>query len=454
MIVSRFLFTDAKQKLSTSKQTENLPLMNYQESLDYLYSLARLGIKLGLENTARLLDYFGNPQLKTPTVHIAGTNGKGSTAAFVESILRASGYRVGLYTSPHILDFRERIQIDRQLIAPEAMIHWIATVKQASEKLKISPTFFEFSTLIAFLYFDRQDTDWNVVEVGMGGRLDSTNLCQGRVCIITPISRDHESSLGTELSQIAQEKAAIIKHPCTVVCGSQEKEVIQVIQDQSRSHKASLLQLGQDFQVDIQSHCLQSQVFDFKGPKIWYKGLEITLAGRHQSVNAGLAVAACTALADPLVTEQTIRQGLKSTGWPGRMEMRGTNPSLILDCAHNLDSFKKLTASLFELFPHKRKIWVIGIMKDKPLTEITALISEYADYIVATQPKNDRSTPPEQIRNAFKSFTKPIDLVDEIPLALDRAYQVADPDDLIVITGSLFTVAEAKQVIDNQTYDS
>lgn len=428
--------------------------MNYQESLDYLYSLTRLGIKLGLENTMRLLDYFGNPQLKTPTIHIAGTNGKGSTAAFVESILRASGYRVGLYTSPHILDFRERIQVNRQLIAPEEITRWVATLKQASEKLKLSPTFFEFSTLMAFLHFDRQETGWNVVEVGMGGRLDSTNLCQGNVCILTPISRDHESSLGTRLSQIAREKAAIIKHPCTVISGSQEKEVIQVIQDQCRDHKASLLQLGEDFQVDIQSHSLERQVFDFNGPEIWYKGLEIALAGRHQSVNAGLAVAACTALADPLVTEQTIRQGLKSADWSGRMEICGTNPSLVLDGAHNLDSFKKLTAFLSEFYPHKRKIWVLGIMKDKPLAEITSLISDYADYIVATQPKSDRSTPPEQIRKTFTNFTKPIDLADEIPLALDRAYQVAGPNDLIVVTGSLFTVAEAKQVIDNQTYNS
>ena len=288
----------------------------------------------------------------------------------------------------------------------------------------------------------------------MGGRLDSTNLCQGQVCIITSISLDHESSLGTNLSQITQEKAAIIKHPCTVICGPQEKEVTQVIQDQSRSHKASLLQLGKDFQVDIQSHSQQGQVFDFNGPEIWYKGLEITLAGRHQSVNAGLAVAACTALADRSITEPTIRLGLKSAGWSGRMEMCGTNPSLILDGAHNLDSFKKLTALLSEFFSHKRKIWVLGIMKDKPLAEITELISNYADYIVVTQPKSDRSAPPEQIRKLFSSFTNPIDLVDEIPLALDRAYQVADPDDLIVVTGSLFTVAEAKQVIDNQTYNS
>ena len=424
--------------------------MNYQESLDYLYSLARLGIKLGLENTAQLLDYFGNPQLKTPTIHIAGTNGKGSTSAFVESILRASGYRVGLYTSPHILDFRERIQINRQVIAKEELVHWISTLKKASEDLNLSPTFFEFGTVMALLHFERQETDWNVVEVGMGGRLDSTNLCQGRICIITSISRDHESSLGTQLSQIAGEKAAIIKHPCTVVSGPQDKEVFQVIRDRSQNYKASILQLGQDFQVDTQSHSLQGQVFDFNGPEIWYKGLEIELTGRHQSVNAGLAVAACTSLTDPSITEQTIRQGLRATHWPGRMEVHGTNPSLILDGAHNIDSFQKLTASLSELFPHEKKIWVFGIMNDKPLAEITELISDYADYIVVTQPDNDRSIPPEQVRKAFKNFTKPIDLVDKIPLALDRAYQVADPDDLIVVTGSLFTVAEAKQVFDNQ----
>ncbi len=428
--------------------------MNYQDSLDYLYSLARLGIKLGLENTTRLLNFFGNPQLKIPTVHIAGTNGKGSTAAFVESILRASGYRVGLYTSPHILDFRERIQVNRQLMEPDEAVHWIATIKKASEELKIAPTFFEFGTVMALLHFDRRQTDWNVVEVGMGGRLDSTNLCRGRVCIITPVSRDHESSLGNSLNKIAGEKAAIIKHPCTVVCGSEEQEVIQTVQDRCQSHHASLLQFGQDFQIKIQSHSLQGQVFDFNGPEIWYKGLEISLAGRHQSVNAGMAVAACTALADPSVTEQSIRKGLKSAGWPGRLEVCGKKPSLVLDGAHNPDSFKKLTAALSELFPHQRKIWVFGIMKDKPLAEISSIISDHADHMVLTQPKRDRSAPPEQVREAMDGFVQPVDLVDDVPSALDRAYQVAEPEDLIVVTGSLFTVAEAKQVIEKQIYNS
>jgi len=422
--------------------------MNYQESMDYLYSLARLGIKLGLENTTRLLDFFGNPQLKTPTIHIAGTNGKGSTATYVESILRASGYRVGLYTSPHLLEFTERIQINRQLMEPEEAIHWIATIKKASEELKISPTFFEFGTVMAFLQFDRQQTDWNVVEVGMGGRLDSTNLCQGQVCIITSISRDHESSLGNTLARIAGEKAAIIKHPCTVICGSQEQEVLQVVQDRCQAYQAPLLQFGKDFQVRIQSHSPQGQVFDFNGPEIWYKGLEISLLGRHQSVNAGMAVVACAALADPSITEQSIRNGLKSAGWPGRIEVCGTQPSLILDGAHNPDSFKKLTATLAELFPHQKKIWVFGIMKDKPLTEFSSIISDHVDHMILTRPNNERSLSPEQIRSELRDFEAPVEVIDDVPSAMDRAYQVARPEDLIVVAGSLFTVAEAKQVIE------
>jgi dihydrofolate synthase/folylpolyglutamate synthase len=425
--------------------------MNYQESIDYLYSLARLGIKLGLENTSQLLDYFDNPQLKTPTIHIAGTNGKGSVASFTESILRASGHQVGLYTSPHLLDFRERIQVNRLQMEPDELIHWVSVIKQASMKLNISPTFFEFTTVMAFLYFEKQKTGWNVVEVGMGGRLDSTNLCRGRACIITSISRDHESSLGTRLEQIAREKAAIIKHPCTVICGSEEPEVKRVIEDQCRTHKASLIQSGKDFKVHIQSQSPDGQVFDFNGPEIWYKGLEISLMGRHQLVNAGLAVSACTTLGDPSITEQSIREGLKSARWPGRMEICGRNPYLVMDCAHNLDSFKKLTTALSDLFPNKRKVWVLGIMKDKPLAEITTIIPDHADYIIVTRPNNERSAAPEQIRDALAEFTQPIEFIADISLALDRAYQVASPEDLILVTGSLFTVAEAKQVIENQT---
>ena len=178
---------------------------SYQEALNYLYSLTQSGIKLGLKNTARLLQHFGDPQLKIRTIHIAGTNGKGSTAAITESILRASGYKVGLYTSPHLLDFRERIQINRRMIEKQQTFDLITRIKSAVEKIKIPITFFEFGTVLAFLYFNEQNTDINIIEVGLGGRLDATNLSQAEISIITSISRDHTQYLGEDLKQIAFE---------------------------------------------------------------------------------------------------------------------------------------------------------------------------------------------------------------------------------------------------------
>lgn len=197
--------------------------MNYQQSLDYLYSLTRTGIKLGLDNTSNLLAYFDNPQLKIRTVHVAGTNGKGSTSAFMESILRKSGYRTGLYTSPHLLDFRERIQTDRRWISKKAFRDLVSRIKTAANELEIDPTFFEFGTTMAFLYFYEQKVDWSIIETGLGGRLDSTNLCHADIAIITSISIDHTQFLGDDLLKITTEKAGIIKTNSAVVTGIKDE---------------------------------------------------------------------------------------------------------------------------------------------------------------------------------------------------------------------------------------
>ena len=222
---------------------------NYQEALDYLYSLTKSGIKLGLNNTSRLLKHFDNPQLNIPTIHIAGTNGKGSTAAITESILRASGLKVGLYTSPHILDFRERIQIDRSMIEKQQITELIYRVKSAVEKLKTPVTFFEFGTVLAFLYFHEQNTDMNVIEVGLGGRLDATNLCKAEISIITSISRDHTQFLGEDLEQITFEKASIIKESGTVFADIGNDELFQIVNELALKNSAELYRLGVDFQV-------------------------------------------------------------------------------------------------------------------------------------------------------------------------------------------------------------
>ena len=427
--------------------------MDYEENLEYLFSLAGRGIKLGLENTSALLDHFENPHLKIPTVHIAGTNGKGSTAAFLESILRAAGYRVGLYTSPHLLDFRERMQIDRQCIAPEELVSLITRVRQAAEQLDIDVTYFEFSTVMAFLYFAEQGVDWNVIEVGLGGRLDSTNLCQAKVCIITSISRDHEDQLGSDLKQIAFEKASIIKHPTTVIAGVKDKGLLAVIHKQAEQNKAHLISIEQDFQVAVKSCSEDVLEFDFSSEGSSYGGLKTSLLGSHQAENASLAVAACRALPSPAhkIPENIIRRGLEEARWPGRMEVISRSPIVLLDCAHNPVGFRALALALKDHFPQKRCILVLGIMKDKQVSEITEIIPYFADYIIVTRPNQERSIDPSIVRDQLVRFAKPIEIIDEVPQALLAAQMLSGPEDLICITGSLFTVAEAKQSIEKKS---
>ena len=221
----------------------------YQEAINYLYSLTQSGIKLGLQNTARLLQHFGNPQLETRTIHIGGTNGKGSTAAITESIIRASGYKTGLYTSPHLLDFRERVQIDRKMIEKQQTVDLVKRIQSAVKQLNIPITFFEFGTILAFLYFKEQNTDINIIEVGLGGRLDATNLCHAEISIITSISRDHTQYLGEDLKQIAFEKASIIKESGTVFADIPDEELFEVVNNLSKKCSANLYRSGVDFQI-------------------------------------------------------------------------------------------------------------------------------------------------------------------------------------------------------------
>lgn len=426
---------------------------NYREALDYLYGLTHSGIKLGLKNTRRLLRHFGDPQLKVRTIHIAGTNGKGSTAAFTESILRAAGYRVGLYTSPHLLDFRERIQIDRELIPQEQLLELILRVKQTVEELEIPVTYFEFGTVLAFLYFAERKVDWNVIEVGLGGRLDATNLCQPEISIITSIAQDHAQYLGADLRQIAFEKASIIKESGTVFAHLSEEEVRGVVRQMADEKSAKLYRLGEHFSAQGASSQSEGQTMNFSRGQISLTGLTVPLIGDHQVNNAALAVAACLELGDRgfSISEATVGEGLSSTRWEGRLEVAGSNPLFILDCAHNPESVKCLTKAIRDRFAFERAILLAGIMQDKPIDEMLAEMGQFADEIILVKPRQERSEDPSLLKTRLQKFySKPITVIESIPGAVREVKLKAGPDDLICVTGSIFTVAEAKEYLANE----
>ncbi len=425
--------------------------MTYEEAIAYIYSLANRGIKLGLENTRRLLTHFNNPQLKIRTIHIAGTNGKGSTASFAASILKAAGYRIGLFTSPHLNDFRERLQINNELISKENLINLTLKIKEASSVLEIKPTYFEFSAILAFLHFYESQTDFNVIEVGMGGRLDATNLCQGEVCVITNISRDHESSLGSELTGIAFEKASIIKNFCTVITGFSQPSLLKVVNKQANLSQSPVYSLGKDFFSKVNFQNSEVLNFNFSGFNREYNKINSRLIGKFQANNASTAIAACLSLSkeENFISEECIQKGIFQTLWPGRLEIIRNNPKIFLDCAHNLKGCENLAKTLKELFPNQPGIVIFGSMKDKPHAEMIDFISDIADYYILTKPKNDRSVAPEDIKSILIRKDKPFEIIEEMQRAITTALRMCKKKSWICITGSIFTIAEARKILEN-----
>ena len=425
---------------------------SYQEALDYLYSLTQSGIKLGLKNTARLLQHFGDPQLKIRTIHIAGTNGKGSTAAITESILRASGYKVGLYTSPHLLDFRERIQTNRRMIEKQQTFDLITRIKSAVEKIKIPITFFEFGTVLAFLYFNEQNTDINIIEVGLGGRLDATNLCQAEISIITSISRDHTQYLGEDLKQIAFEKACIIKESGTVFAHIPDEELFDVVNNLAEKRSADLYRLGVDFRVAPEAGNEGKNIFSFKWGSLVLNNLTLALTGSYQRDNAGLALSACLKLKEHglNIEEKHLRMGLETVSWEGRLEKVFSHPTVVLDCAHNEESVRNMTLELRKNFKFSRCFIVLGLMQDKKIDEIIKILSPLGDHFFLVPVNPPRGEAPDKLAEKLKIYNKPSRVFENVSNALQAVKQIASQNDLICITGSIFLVAKAKECFNDE----
>lgn len=420
----------------------------YQNAVNALYSLQKFGIKFGLSKTENLLKAFGNPHKGQRYVHIAGTNGKGSVSAFIGSILKEAGLRVGFYSSPHLVRFTERFRINGEEMPQDAAAGLIDELRRVFAP-KAPPTFFEATTAMALVYFAREQTDLAIMEVGMGGRLDATNVISPLVCGITNISLEHQDFLGSRLVDIAGEKGGIIKPGVDVITAAAQPAVIKTLETIAQERHAPLWRVGKD----IRYRATPSGLY-YQGLGLRMRGLHLGLRGLMQARNAALALGIIERLGEKgiRVSEEHIRKGLECTGWTGRMQIMGTNPTILLDGAHNPGALRELVRSIKAGFKYRRLILVIGVMADKAIGEMMGIIVPIADYLICTRPVYYRAASPEVLTAAAAPLGKPGETVPRLTDALTRAREMAGPDDLIVVCGSLFTVGEALTYFDPETY--
>lgn len=425
--------------------------MTYPDALQYLYGLQRLGIKLGLDNIRRLLDALGNPERAFRAIHVGGTNGKGSTAALLTAILRTAGYHVGLYTSPHLLNFTERIQVNGEPIGPEAVAALTGEVKAAvdaafpaaPDDLPSHPTFFEVTTALAFLHFARSGVEWAVVEVGLGGRYDATNVLAPDLAVITNVTVEHQDLLGESLEAIAVEKAGIIKAGVPLVSAAAEP-ALDVLRRSCAEREASLLHVPAAYAWRREVALPDGQVFHLRGPGGERRDLRIRLLGRHQLVNAATAVAAADALQARGIAlpETAIREGLAAARWPGRLEVVGERPRVLVDGAHNPAACRAVRDFLEEEVPGRR-ILVFGVLKDKDWAGMMAILLPACSATFLCRPPSDRAADPALLLGTAWRLCPDVGVVSEPAAALAAARALARPGDTLLVAGSLFTAGAA-----------
>lgn len=426
---------------------------SYEAARERLYELQQFGIHLGLDTISSLLSELGNPQERIPVLHVAGTNGKGSVAAVTASILQAAGIRVGLYTSPHLLDFSERIQVQGRCIPENRVVALFNTI-QALPSFTVPPTFFEVATAMAFQYFAEERVDIAVLEVGLGGRFDATNVCRPIGTVITNISFDHEKHLGSSLEAIAFEKAGIVKRNVPLVMGPVNPSVAGVLEAQARQKQARTFKFGSEFRSLSRS----SGVFDFIGMYHEFANLHCALDGEHQTVNAACAVALLEACVMPRIriSEQAVRQGLEQVSWPGRLERLRRHPEILCDGAHNPAAADCLKIHLQARLSEEqgcRLILMVGMMQDKNLSAFLKALAPLADVVILTRIHSSKSATVRALKEALPGLDRPVYECDAPGAAFDLATGLASDNDLICVTGSLFLVGHVKSLTMGKTYE-
>lgn len=427
--------------------------LTYEEALEILAESTKFGINLGLERIGSLLNCFGNPQERLAVIHVGGTNGKGSTCAMLAAMLKQAGYRVGLYISPHLSSYRERIAINGELISGADFADLLSEMtpffRTVSAQTGENPTEFEVLTAMAMLYFYRQKVDICILEVGMGGSIDSTNIIkEPLLSIITNVSLDHMDYLGNTLEKIAEVKSGIIKAKRPVITASEEEPVLAVIQKKARELQAPLYQAGKVVACSLIRENEEGQVFTARSTQRDYGRLNLGLLGEHQLANAATALTAVEILAAGgwQIDIAAIRQGLAQVRWPGRLEILRKEPLVVIDGAHNPAGMEMLARWLKGMKARcNRVVLVIGMLADKDRSKAVQFIKPYVDQVIVTRPVSPRAGDWQQLARCFDLNEQDIFIEERLSAALELALGLVEKRDMLLVTGSLYLIGEVRQ---------
>lgn len=425
--------------------------MNYMEAMDYIENTAKFGMNLGLQRIEALLSNIGNPEKKLRCIHIAGTNGKGSVTSMISRILMEDGFKVGIYTSPYLQRFTERIKINNKEISCDCLARLVALIKPAVDKIIDEgfehPTEFEIITAVMFKYFEEEKVDFAVLEVGLGGRLDSTNVIDPLLSVITTISYDHMAILGDTLGKIAYEKAGIIKENGIVVTYPQKREAMDVIESTCREKNAALINAGNG-EALLKSYSLDGQVFDMKVEDETYECLSMKLLGEYQLLNALTAVTAIRALSrrNIDISRRSIYAGLKNVRWPGRIEVISKNPLTVIDGAHNVQGIQSLREALDKYFHYNKLILVTGMLKDKQVDRMCEIIMPLCTSIIATEPLSPRAMSADELCSIARMYCGDTVSCPDIEDACNTGLRKTDKGDLLLFCGSLYMIGMVRTI--------
>jgi dihydrofolate synthase/folylpolyglutamate synthase len=426
--------------------------LNIDEALDWLYNVRRFGPNRTLEPTRRYLELLGNPQESFKSIHITGTNGKGSTSAFTASILEAAGFKVGLYTSPHLERFNERVKVNSVEISDEDTARILTEAREIFQEMVSYPKpmplrFFDILTGVCFKYFEEQKVDFGVVEVGLGGRLDATNIINPLVSVITNIGYEHVNILGPTLEDIAHEKAGIIKKNTPVVTGESNPNITDVFKKITYELGSELFVVAQSAQYQRISTSQDGQIFNLKTPQREYRDLKIPLFGMHQILNATTSILAIEALSmnGIDISQSSIETGLLNVYWPARLEIIHNKPTIILDCAKDAEATEAVKETIKSDLNNRRIIAVISMSSDKNIEGMISNISEVAERFILTKHSvTYRAAEPDRLIKEIVKYGKPYEVYLNRDEAFKHAVDIADPDDMILVIGSVYLAGDAR----------